>query len=253
MPLKWTPTGLYGRAGPGVAAHILVVDDDPAIRDLVREYLVEHEFRVTVAGTGAEMEVVLGQNVVDLLILDLKLPDQDGLAIARRLRETLDLPIIILTGRKDEVDRVMGLELGADDYVTKPFSQRELLARIKAVLRRSEARAASRRDEKIRAYRFGGWELNTGTRRLSSPDGRNVDLTNSEYALLVAFLRAPQRVLSRDQLLESSRLHDDIYDRSIDVQILRLRRKIEESANEPKLIKTERGAGYFLDSIVEAV
>jgi len=236
-----------------VAAHILVVDDDPAIRDLVREYLSEHDFRVTVAATGAEMEGALERNVIDLVILDLKLPDQDGLAIARRLRETLDLPIIILTGRKDEVDRVMGLELGADDYVTKPFSQRELLARIKAVLRRSEARAASRRDEKIRAYRFAGWELNTGTRRLSTPAGVNVDLTNSEYALLVAFLRAPQRVLSRDQLLEASRLHDDIYDRSIDVQILRLRRKIEESPNEPKLIKTERGAGYFLATTVETL
>jgi two-component system OmpR family response regulator len=169
----------------------------------------------------------------------------------RRMR--IRTPIIILTAKVQEAEKVLGLELGADDYVTKPFSQRELLARIKAVLRRSEARAASRRDEKVRAYRFGGWELNTGTRRLSSPDGRNVDLTNSEYALLVAFLRAPQRVLSRDQLLESSRLHDDIYDRSIDVQILRLRRKIEESANEPKLIKTERGAGYFLATTVEAL
>jgi two-component system, OmpR family, response regulator len=234
-------------------AHILVVDDDVAIRDLIREYLTENDFKVSVAESGADMDRVLGAEMVDLVLLDLKLPDEDGLAIARRLRESLDIPIIILTGRKEEVDRVMGLELGADDYVTKPFSQRELLARIKAVLRRTESKRATRRGESVRAYRFAGWELNTGTRKLRSPDGRNVELTNSEYALLVAFLKAPQRILSRDQLLESSRLHDDIYDRSIDVQILRLRRKVEQSPNQPTLIRTERGAGYYLDSIVETV
>ncbi|MBC8023433.1 MAG: response regulator, partial [Burkholderiales bacterium] len=207
-------------------AHILVVDDDAAIRELVREYLIEHDFKVSMAESGAEMDKVLGSSeMVDLVILDLKLPDEDGLAIARRLRESLDLPIIILTGRKEEADRIMGLELGADDYVTKPFSQRELMARIKAVLRRTEGKRAKRRGENVRAYKFAGWELNTGTRKLKGPDGRNVELTNSEYSLLVAFLKAPQRILTRDQLLESSRLHDDIYDRSIDVQILRLRRK----------------------------
>ena len=234
-------------------AHILVVDDDAAIRELVREYLNEHDFKVSMAETGAEMDKVLGEEMVDLVILDLKLPDEDGLAIARRLRESLDLPIIILTGRKEEADRIMGLELGADDYVTKPFSQRELMARIKAVLRRTEGKRAKRRGESVRMYKFAGWELNTGTRKLKAPDGRNVELTNSEYALLVAFLKAPGRILTRDQLLESSRLHDDIYDRSIDVQILRLRRKIEESPNQPNLIRTERGAGYYLNSTVEAV
>jgi DNA-binding response OmpR family regulator len=237
-----------------VEAHILVVDDDPAVRELVRDYLVEQELRVSTADSGAQMDRVLGSEIVDLVILDLKLPDEDGLVIARRLREKLDIPIIILTGsRKEEVDRVMGLELGADDYVTKPFSQRELLARIKAVLRRTEGKRAARRVETARAYRFAGWELNTGLRRLKAPDGRLVEVTNSEYALLVAFLRAPQKVLSRDQLLESSRLHDDIYDRSIDVQILRLRRKIEETPNEPKLIRTERGSGYYLDAVVETL
>ena len=234
-------------------AHILVVDDDAAIRDLVREYLVEHDFQVSLAETGADMDKVLAAEIVDLVILDLKLPDEDGLAIARRLRESLDLPIIILTGRKEEADRIMGLELGADDYVTKPFSQRELLARIKAVLRRTEGKRATRRGESVRAFKFSGWELNTGTRKLRSPDGRNVELTNSEYALLVAFMRAPGRILTRDQLLESSRLHDDIYDRSIDVQILRLRRKVETDPNEPKLIVTRRGAGYLLDSEVETL
>ena len=234
-------------------AHILVVDDDAAIREVIQEYLTENDFKVSVAETGADMDKVLGAEHVDLVILDLKLPDEDGLAIARRLRESLDLPIIILTGRKEEVDRVMGLELGADDYVTKPFSNRELLERVRAVLRRTESKRASRRGEQVRAFRFSGWELNTGTRKLKSPDGRNVELTNSEYALLVAFLRAPGRILSRDQLLESSRLHDDIYDRSIDVQILRLRRKIEESPNQPSLIRTERGAGYYLNSTVETM
>ena len=226
---------------------------DHDIRDVINEYLTENDFKVSVAETGADMDKVLGAEHVDLVILDLKLPDEDGLAIARRLRESLDLPIIILTGRKEEVDRVMGLELGADDYVTKPFSNRELLARVRAVLRRTESKRASRRGEQVRAFRFSGWELNTGTRKLKSPDGRNVELTNSEYALLVAFLRAPGRILSRDQLLESSRLHDDIYDRSIDVQILRLRRKIEESPNQPSLIRTERGAGYYLNSTVETM
>jgi len=169
------------------------------------------------------------------------------------VRRASDVPIIMLTARQEDADKLIGLELGADDYVTKPFSQLELLARIKAVLRRTEGKRAARRVETARAYRFAGWELSTGLRRLKSPDGRVVEVTNSEYALLVAFLRAPQKVLSRDQLLESSRLHDDIYDRSIDVQILRLRRKIEEKANEPKLIRTERGAGYFLDATVETV
>jgi len=236
-----------------VEAHILVVDDDLAIRELIQEYLTANDFKVSLAETGADMDRVLGAEMVDLVILDLKLPDEDGLAIARRLRDSLDLPIIILTGRKEEADRVMGLELGADDYVTKPFSQRELMARIKAVLRRTEGKRATRRGETVRAFRFAGWELNTGTRKLKAADGRNVELTNSEYALLVAFLKSPQRILSRDQLLESSRLHDDIYDRSIDVQILRLRRKIEDSPNQPTLIRTERGAGYYLDCPVETV
>jgi DNA-binding response OmpR family regulator len=236
-----------------VEAHILVVDDDAAIRDVIHEYLTENDFQVSVAETGADMDKVLGAEIVDLVILDLKLPDEDGLAIARRLRESLDLPIIILTGRKEEVDRVMGLELGADDYVTKPFSNRELLARVRAVLRRTESKRAKRRGETVRAFKFSGWELNTGTRKLKSPDGRNVELTNSEYALLIAFLRAPQRILTRDQLLESSRLHDDIYDRSIDVQILRLRRKIEPDPANPTFIKTERGAGYLFDADVQAM
>ena len=235
-------------------AHILVVDDDAAIRELVREYLAEHDYQVSVAETGAEMDKVLSAEVVDLVILDLKLPDQDGLAIARRLRESLDIPIIILTGRKEEADRVMGLELGADDYVTKPFSQRELMARIKAVLRRTEGKRLSRRENSVRAYRFSGWELNLRLFRLTSPAGDRVALSRGEFNLLRALLSAPQRVLTRDQLLDLTRLHGaDVYGRSIDVQILRLRRKIEVDSSRPQFIKTERGSGYCFDAAVEAI
>src|SRR5258708_24644699 len=166
--IRGSPRILRGRAKMRpMEAHILVVDDDAAIRELVREYLSEHDFKVSMAETGAEMDKVLGAEMVDLVILDLKLPDEDGLSIARRIRESLDLPIIILTGRKEEADRIMGLELGADDYVTKPFSQRELMARIKAVLRRPEGKRATRRGANIRAYKCAGWELKTGTARLT--------------------------------------------------------------------------------------
>jgi two-component system, OmpR family, response regulator len=234
-------------------SHILAVDDDPAIRDLVVDYLSEHDLRVTGAANGQEMLAVLQRDHVDLIVLDVKMPGEDGFSLARGVRAHSQVPIIMLTGQTHEVDRVLGLELGADDYLTKPFSLRELLARIKAVLRRYEPAAGSealRRENEIRTYRFSGWALSTGTRKLTSPEGKKVDLTNGEYALLMAFLRSPKIVLSRDQLLESSRLHDDIYDRSIDVQILRLRRKIEIDPNEPKFIRTERGAGYFFSSDV---
>ena len=175
--------------------------------------------------------------------------------IARKLREESDLPIIMLTGRKDEADRVMGLELGADDYLTKPFSPRELLARIRALLRRSRSRETVADGlAKIRAYRFSGWELNVRLRRLTAADGEIVALTNSEFNLLAAFLAAPQRVLSRDQLLNFSRLHDDeVYDRAIDVQVGRLRKKLEPGAARPQLIRTERGAGYVFTAPVETV
>lgn len=234
--------------------HILAVDDDASIRALIVEYLGENGFRVSAVASGAEMQQVMREDAADLILLDVKMPGEDGFSLARSIRATSKVPIIMLTGQSHEVDRVLGLELGADDYLTKPFSPRELLARIKAVLRRYEpgesATASTRRDDGPRIYRFSGWQLFTGTHKLRSPDGRKVDLTNGEYALLMSFLKAPRRVLSRDQLLESSRLHDDIYDRSIDVQILRLRRKIETDPNEPRLIRTERGAGYFFDSDV---
>jgi DNA-binding response OmpR family regulator len=235
--------------------HILVVDDDPAVCALVSEYLSQNDFRVTAAGTGTQMQQVLAQEAIDLVVLDLKLRGEDGLHLARRLRESSRIPIIIVTGRLEEADRVMGLELGADDYVTKPFSPRELLARIRAVLRRYQpVEPLPGRDEGLRAYRFAGWELNVRLHRLTAPTGEHVPLTNGEFSLLAAFLSAPQRVLTRDQLLELSRLHStEVYDRSIDVQILRLRRKIEADSSNPQLLKTERGAGYVFNAAVTTV
>ena len=232
---------------PTAPAHILVVDDDEAIRNLVSEYLCLNDFRVTAVPTGKEMREVLGTDVIDLIVLDLRLPGEDGMHLARGLRDSSNrIPIIMLTGRLEEADRVMGLELGADDYLTKPFSSRELLARIRAVLRRYEpATPLPGRDEGLRAYRFGGWELNVRLRRLVSPSGERVLLTNGEFNLLAAFCAAPERVLTREQLLDLSRLNTiEVYDRSIDVQILRLRRKIELDAANPQVIRTERGSGY---------
>jgi DNA-binding response OmpR family regulator len=242
--------------------HVLALDDDPAIRGLLADYLGDNDLRVTTVASGRELAEVLARETIDLVVLDLRLPGEDGLAIARRLREQSAIPILMLTGRVEEADRVMGLELGADDYLTKPFSPRELLARIRALLRRSQATAAalaslvaaSNNAPQLRAYRFAGWELNLGLRKLKSPDARHVDLTNGEFSLLCAFLSAPQRVLTRDQLLDLSRLHNaEVYDRSIDVQILRLRRKIELDPANPKFIVTQRGAGYVFDVGVDQV
>jgi two-component system OmpR family response regulator len=235
--------------------HVLALDDDPAIRQLVADYLTQHDLRVTTVATGKELAAAMSRETIDLVVLDLRLHGEDGLQIARRLREDSGIPILILTGRAEEADRVMGLELGADDYLTKPFSPRELLARIRALLRRAKAQATvADAIAKVRAYRFSGWELNIGLRKLKSPAGDLVDLTNREFSLLSAFLCSPQRVLSRDQLLDLSRLHNaEVYDRSIDVQILRLRRKIEVDAAQPKFIKTERGAGYVFAVPVDVV
>jgi two-component system OmpR family response regulator len=187
-------------------------------------------------------------------VLDLKLKSEDGMALARALRDESTIPIIMLTGRIDEADRVMGLELGADDYLTKPFSPRELLARIRTVLRRRRAEVRQGKPEGIRAFRFDGWELNLNTRRLTAAEGRTVALSNGEFSLLVVMLGAPQRILTRDQLLDLSRLHnDEVYNRSVDVQIMRLRRKIEKDPAEPRYIRTERGAGYLFGVPVETV
>jgi len=234
--------------------HVLVVDDDPMIRQLVSDYLGKNELRVTAVADGRAMQEVLADQVVDLVVLDLKLRGEDGMALARRLRDDSEIPIVMLTGRAEEADRVMGLELGADDYLTKPFSTRELLARIRTILRRRHAEVRQGKPEGIRAYRFDGWELNLNMRRLTARDGRQVPLSNGEFSLLVVLLGAPNRILSRDQLLDLSRLHnDEVFNRSVDVQIMRLRRKIEPDPAEPRYIRTERGAGYTFGVPVDTV
>lgn len=247
--------GVLAPSDPQLLPHVIALDDDESVRTLIAEYLADNDIRVTAVASGRQLDEVLAREAIDLLVLDLRLPGEDGLQIARRLRESSTIPILMLTGRAEEADRVMGLELGADDYLTKPFSPRELLARIRALLRRAKANATIADDlARVRAYRFGGWELNIGLRKLRSVDGGTVELTNGEFALLTAFLSAPQRVLTRDQLLDLSRLHNaEVYDRSIDVQILRLRRKIEPDPARPRYIRTERGAGYVFAVAVERI
>ena len=236
------------------APHVLVVDDDIAVRQLVSEYLAQNDFRVSEAASGAELMGAFRAQVVDLVLLDLRLHGEDGMQLLRQLRAESQLPVIILTGRAEEADRVMGLELGADDYLTKPFSPRELLARIRTVLRRTHAGQEIHGAPVCRAYRLPGWELNLRTRKLSARDGRQVALSNGEFNLLAALLATANRVVTRDQLIEMSRRYDnEVYDRAIDVQILRLRRKIESNPAQPQIIVTERGAGYRVGVAVEAV
>jgi two-component system, OmpR family, response regulator len=236
-------------------SHVLMVDDDPDICGVVRDYLTQNDFRVTTVSSGKQMLEIIGREAIDLLLLDLRLPGEDGMHLARTVRQTSKVPIVMLTGRVEEADRIMGLELCADDYITKPFSPRELLARIRAVLRRAQVEAvAPGRDETLRAYRFEGWELNVRLHRLLSPKGERIEISRGEFSLLCAFLSSPQRILTRDQLLELSRLHStEVYDRSIDVQILRLRRKIEVDPSHPAMIRTERGVGYYFDAPVKVM
>ena len=237
------------------ATHVLIVDDDPSIRQMVADYLADNDIEVTSLASGREIAEVTGRETIDLLILDLRLPGEDGMEIARRIRADSNMPIIMLTARKDEADRVMALELGADDYLTKPFSPRELLARIRALLRRSRIHETVADGlAKVRAFRFAGWELNVRLRRLKSPQGEVIELRNAEFNLLAVFLASPQRVLTRDQLLSMSHVHnDEVYERAIDTQIGRLRRRLEEYGDGRELIRTERGAGYAFTVPVEAV
>jgi DNA-binding response OmpR family regulator len=234
--------------------HVLVVDDDASVRRLVDDYLLQNDFRVSGAATGAEFMGALGAQVIDLVLLDLRLQGEDGMQLLRQVRAHSQIPVIILTGRSEEADRVMGLELGADDYLTKPFSPRELLARIRTVLRRTHAGQEVHGAPVCRAYRIPGWELNLRTRKLTAADGSQVPLSNGEFNLLAALLSTANRVVSRDQLIEMSRRYDnEVYDRAVDVQILRLRRKLERNPAEPQIILTERGAGYRMAVPVEAV
>ena len=230
---------------PQSIKRVLVVDDDPAMQRMVSDYLETHGMRVAVAANKFEMSRHLGTGSFNIVLLDLRLGQEDGLDLLRDLRGRSDLPVIITTGhRRDEVDRVVGLELGADDYVMKPFSLRELLARIRVVLRRVDISARPVQESGPVRSRFGQWTLDRRSRRLIQGDGSAVVLTKGEYALLLAFVDAPQRPLSREQLLQATRVHEDVFDRSIDVQILRLRRKLEADPSQPRVIVTERGVGY---------
>lgn len=238
----------------GWPAQVLLIEDDRAIGEIIGNYLAEHGMRVAGTTDRNGVERHFSSEGPDLVILDLQLGKDDGLDLLRAIRSRSDVPIIITTGhRRDEVDRVVGLELGADDYLTKPFGLRELLARIRAVWRRRQAGlAASHRESTRGRSRFGnGWQLDRRLRRLTDPNNVFVPLTKAEYALLVAFLDAPRRPLSREYLMQATRMHEDVFDRSIDVQVLRLRRKLETDPSMPLLIKTERGVGYMFDSAVD--
>jgi len=233
----------------------LVVEDDNTMRHLVTSYLEDHDIRAVSTSRRDEVSGLLARSQPDLVVLDLRLGQEDGLDLLREIRAQSDVPIIITTGqRRDEIDRVVGLELGADDYITKPFGLRELLARIRAVLRRREAgQANAQREMEKGRCRFGGWQLDRRNRRLTNSAGEPLALTKGEYALLIAFLDAPLRPLSREHLLQATRIHEDVFDRSIDVQVLRLRRKLETDPSTPSIIRTERGVGYVFSLPVEAL
>ena len=252
-------SGDLQQGGGDRQATVLVVDDDPALQTMIFDYFVDNNIQTLLASGRKEMLRRLGAHEVDVVILDLRLGLDDGLDVLRELRSSSDVPVIVITGhRRDEIDRVVGLELGADDYVTKPFNLRELLAQVRAIIRRLDrARASPAREPERGGYRFFGWQLNLRsrldrrTRRLTDTNGSPVPLTKGEYALLVAFLDAPQRPLSREHLLQATRVHEDVFDRSIDVQILRLRRKLEQDPSTPQIIQTERGVGYVFAWQVE--
>jgi len=232
---------------------LLVVDDDREIRDLLANYLAGEGFRVLTASSGEGIQRLLSEHRIHLLILDLMLPGEDGLTICRRIRATSAIPIIILTARTEEVERIVGLEMGADDYVTKPFNPRELVARIKAVLwRTTHMYKGPGRELTEETLVFDGWNIKLSTRELTDPDGLMIDLSSGEFDLLYAFACNPRRVLSRDQLLDLTQGRAlELYDRSIDVQISRLRHKLEKEPGKPQLIKTVRGAGYVFTPAVD--
>jgi len=232
--------------------HILFVEDDADIRSLVADFLTQNGYRMSVTREGRELDRTLEVSRIDLLILDIMLPKEDGLSLCRRIRATSDIPIIMLTARGREIDRVVGLEMGADDYLTKPFSTHELLARIRALLRRANL-ARAPREHRPASLSFCGWKLDLGARRLQSADGAAVPLTGGEFELLVAFCQHPRRVLTREQLLDLTRGRAGaLLDRSIDIQVSRLRRKIEEDPKDPVLIQTVRSGGYIFATEEEA-
>lgn len=232
--------------------HILIVDDDREIRRLLHEYLMESGYRVTAVGDGRAMHKALDEYQIDLIVLDLMLPGEDGLSLCRMLRTRSNIPVLMLTARGSEVDRVIGLEMGADDYLAKPFSPRELLARIRSILRRAKSLPLQQVDTRFGTYRFGNWSLDVVTRNMIAHDGLVVPLSGAEFRLLRVFLDHPQVVLSRDQLLELVAGRESIpFDRSVDVLIGRLRKRLNDAGKEPALIKTIRGQGYVLATRVE--
>jgi DNA-binding response OmpR family regulator len=238
--------------GSGRPARILVVGDDQAMKQSVVSFFEAHAMSVIPVSGRHGMASQLAADAPNLVILDLGPGPANGLDLLREIQSQSDAPVIITGGQPShEADRVIGLELGADDYLTRPFGPRELLARVRAVLRRRGHGAAAPQEARRGRSRFGGWQLDRRLRRLTDPEGRPVALTKGEYALLVAFLDAPQRPLSREYLLQATRVHEDVYDRSIDVQILRLRRKLEAAPGAPRLIQTERGVGYVFALPVE--
>ena len=233
--------------------HVLVVDDDRELRTLLSAYLQKQGYRVTAVADGKAMRAAINIARPDVVVLDVMLPGEDGFSLCRELRAQSAIPIIMLTARGDETDRVVGLELGADDYVPKPYSPRELVARIKSVLRRTRAMPDSQQPERSAIFRFAGWALDTITRNLTSPENVIVPLSGTEYRLLRIFLEHPNSVLERDQLIKLMLARDaGAYDRAIDVQVSRLRQRLGEGAREPVIIKTVRGQGYVLAAQVEA-
>ena len=227
--------------------HILIVDDHREIRDLVSRALSKEGFRISVAADGRAMRKVLADSRIDLILLDLMLPGEDGLSLCRWLRGESNVAIIMLTAKGEEVDRVIGLEMGADDYLPKPFGSRELIARIRAVLRRARHNVATPdTDRRSKRYRFDRWRLDTAARELLGDDEVSIPLSTGEYDLLIALVERPQRMLSRDQLLDLARGRAAIaLDRSIDTQISRLRKKLERDPGDPRIIKTVWGGGYM--------
>jgi two-component system OmpR family response regulator len=230
--------------------HVLLVEDDIEISTMLREVLSESGFSASTATSAVEMDDVLGREEIDLIVLDIMLPGENGISVCNRLRKVSTVPIIMLTALGEDVDRIVGLEIGADDYVTKPFNSRELVARIRALLRRTHIESPA--GNRMRALRFSGWRVNPATRQVHNPEGMRVTMTSAEFDLLLAFCQNPGRILSREQLLDLT--HGGLagpIERSVDVHVSRIRQKIEPDPREPSLIKTVRLGGYMFTPMVE--
>lgn len=237
---------------PNTNYHLLIVDDDHEIRSLLTRFFVKHGFRVTAVADGTSMRKALNDRSIEMIILDVMLPGEDGLHLCRELRQNSNIPVILLTVLGDETDRIVGLEMGADDYLAKPFNPRELLARIKAVLRRHNAMPISKNERNI-VLQFDNWRLDIGSRKLFSPAGALIDMSTGEFDLLAALAEHPHQTLTREQLLDITKHRsENPFERSIDMQISRLRKKIEKDPNNPDYIKTVRGRGYVFASNVSS-